>query len=102
MDVTKILAALREEREHVDEAIASLESLAQGRGRRRGRPPTYLANKPPHDPDDSGGTPSEGAAGLPVPRSLRGSRRPPRITKAGAALKMEKPPLADGIARRRK
>jgi hypothetical protein len=43
MDVTKILAELRQEREQIEEAIISLERLARGRGRRRGRPPAWLA-----------------------------------------------------------
>lgn len=43
MDVTKILAELREERRQIEEAIVSLERLAQGRGRRRGRPPAWMA-----------------------------------------------------------
>jgi hypothetical protein len=42
MDVAKILAELRLEREQIEEAIISLERLARGRGRRRGRPPTWL------------------------------------------------------------
>jgi hypothetical protein len=42
MDVSKILAELREERDQVDEAILSLERLALGRGRRRGRPPSWM------------------------------------------------------------
>ncbi len=42
MDVTKILAELRLEREQIEEAIISLERLARGRGRRRGRPPAWL------------------------------------------------------------
>ena len=42
MDVTKILAELKEERERIEEAIMSLERLARGRGRRRGRPPAWL------------------------------------------------------------
>jgi DNA invertase Pin-like site-specific DNA recombinase len=42
MDVTKILAELRQEREQIEEAIMSLERLARGRGRRRGRPPAWL------------------------------------------------------------
>ena len=37
MDVSKILADLRQEREQLEEAILSLERLALGRGRRRGR-----------------------------------------------------------------
>ena len=43
MDVSKILAELRAEREQIEEAILSLERLARGRGRRRGRPPAWLA-----------------------------------------------------------
>ncbi len=43
MDVTKILTELRQEREQIEEAIISLERLARGRGKRRGRPPAWLA-----------------------------------------------------------
>jgi hypothetical protein len=43
MDVTKILTELRHEREQIEEAIMSLERLARGRGRRRGRPPAWMA-----------------------------------------------------------
>lgn len=43
MDVTKMLADLRQEREQIEEAILSLERLARGRGKRRGRPPTWMA-----------------------------------------------------------
>jgi hypothetical protein len=43
MDVTKILAELRMEREQLEEAILSLERLAEGRGKRRGRPPKWMA-----------------------------------------------------------
>jgi hypothetical protein len=51
MDVTKMLQDLREEREQIEEAILSLERLARGRGKRRGRPPAWLSemrkeNKP--------------------------------------------------------
>jgi hypothetical protein len=42
MDVTKILEELRQEREQLEEAILSLERLARGRGRRRGRPPAWM------------------------------------------------------------
>jgi len=44
MDVSKILAELREERQQIEEAIVSLERLARGRGRRRGRPPAWMAS----------------------------------------------------------
>ena len=43
MDVAKILADLRQEREQLEEAILSLERLALGRGRRRGRPPAWMS-----------------------------------------------------------
>ena len=43
MDVTKILTELRQEREQIEEAIMSLERLARGRGRRRGRPPSWMS-----------------------------------------------------------
>lgn len=43
MDVTKILAELKAEREQIEEAILSLERLARGRGKRRGRPPAWMA-----------------------------------------------------------
>jgi len=42
MDVNKMLSELREEREHIDEVILSLERLARGQGKRRGRPPAWL------------------------------------------------------------
>jgi hypothetical protein len=47
MDVTKILAELKEERHQIEEAILSLERLARGRGRRRGRPPAWLSGEVP-------------------------------------------------------
>jgi len=43
MDVGKILVELREERQQIEEAIVSLERLARGRGKRRGRPPNWMA-----------------------------------------------------------
>jgi len=43
MDVAKILAELRQERELIEDAIISLERLARSRGKRRGRPPAWLA-----------------------------------------------------------
>lgn len=43
MDVSKILVELKEERTQIEEAILSLERLARGRGRRRGRPPAWMS-----------------------------------------------------------
>ena len=42
MDVAKILAELKAEREQIEEAILSLERLARGRTRGRGRPPSWM------------------------------------------------------------
>ena len=42
MDVNKILADLRLEREQIEDAIISLERLSQRRGKRRGRPPSWM------------------------------------------------------------
>jgi hypothetical protein len=42
MDVIKMLAELRQERQQIEEAIMTLERLARGRGRRRGRPPAWM------------------------------------------------------------
>jgi hypothetical protein len=44
MDVSKILAELKAEREQIEAAIVSLERLALGRGRRRGRPPSWMSD----------------------------------------------------------
>ncbi len=68
MDVTKILAELRQEREQIEEAIISLERLAQGRGKRRGRPPAWLAEarkrtQPQVITKNSRGTPAVKTAG---------------------------------------
>ncbi len=55
MDLMKILEDLRRERASIEEAILTLERLVEGRGRRRGRPPTWLAEarKRGHTTDDS-------------------------------------------------
>lgn len=42
MDVNKILSELRQERERIEDAIISLERLAQRQGKRRGRPPAWM------------------------------------------------------------
>lgn len=57
LDVDKMLTELRREREQIDEAILTLERLARGRGKRRGRPPAWLKdaaaiNAMPTDPRD--------------------------------------------------
>ena len=42
MDITKMLADLREERERIEQAILVLERIASGRSRGRGRPPKWM------------------------------------------------------------
>jgi hypothetical protein len=42
MDIEKMLAELREERELIEGAIVALERLAQGGAKRRGRPPKWM------------------------------------------------------------
>jgi len=42
VDINKMLAELRDEREHVEQAILVLENLARGQGKRRGRPPKWM------------------------------------------------------------
>jgi hypothetical protein len=43
MDITKMLAELRAERENLEQAIVTLQRLAEGRGKRRGRPPAWMS-----------------------------------------------------------
>lgn len=45
MDITKMLVELRQERERIVDAIAVLERLAAGQGKRRGRPPKWTTKK---------------------------------------------------------
>ncbi len=42
LDIEKMLDELRAERDQLDEAIITLERLAAGRGKRRGRPPAWM------------------------------------------------------------
>ena len=63
MDVIKMLAELRQEREQIEEAILTLERLARGRGRRRGRPPAWMTEmKRRGRPPGSKNKPKESAA----------------------------------------
>jgi hypothetical protein len=43
LDIKKMLAELRQEHEQLEEAILSLERLAIGGAKRRGRPPAWLS-----------------------------------------------------------
>ena len=73
MDVTRMLADLRQEREQIEEAIVVLERLARGKGKRRGRPPLWMS-----------GT---GNAATPTKRRGRppGSKNKPKVEKLAAA-----------------
>lgn len=42
MDIRTMLADLQAERGRIDEAIAVLQRMAMGQGKRRGRPPTWM------------------------------------------------------------
>jgi hypothetical protein len=41
-EILKMLAELRGGRDQIEEAILTLERVAAGRGRRRGRPPAWM------------------------------------------------------------
>ena len=77
MDVSKILADLRHEREQIEQAILSLEMLARGRGRKRGRPPAWMAQMTAAVPPKRRGRPpgsknkTDGSAnpGTPTPQA---------------------------------
>jgi len=43
MDILKMVSDLRQERERIVEAITVLERLAARSGKRRGRPPAWMA-----------------------------------------------------------
>ena len=45
LDVAKILEELKQEKEQLEQAIITLERLAQGRGPRRGRPPAWMSQE---------------------------------------------------------
>jgi hypothetical protein len=43
VDIFKILKELQEEQRNIEEAIETLERLAAGHGKRRGRPPAWMS-----------------------------------------------------------
>lgn len=55
MDLSKALAELKEQRDHLDQAILSLERLAGGRPR-RGRPRGKRLERGKKEADPAGGT----------------------------------------------
>jgi hypothetical protein len=76
MDVSKILSELRAERAQLEEAILSLERLARGRGKRRGRPPAWLSPER-HESN---------ASDAPLGETPRRRGRPPGSKNKAAAL----------------
>ena len=44
MNLETMLRELREERQGVEQAILVLQRIASGRGKRRGRPPAWMAS----------------------------------------------------------
>jgi hypothetical protein len=52
MDITKMLSELRSEREQIEQAILVIERLAQGQGKRRGRPPKWMSEMKSDAPAD--------------------------------------------------
>jgi hypothetical protein len=47
LDVAKILEELKQEKQQLEQAILTLERLAQGRAPRRGRPPAWMSEGAP-------------------------------------------------------
>jgi len=43
MNLTKMIAELREQKEALEQTMIMLERLARGQGKRRGRPPAFLS-----------------------------------------------------------
>ena len=57
MDVNKMLEELRQERDQIDRAIYTLEQLARGQVRRRGRPPAWMSRIEGEEPVKRRGRP---------------------------------------------
>jgi len=47
MNLTKMIAELREQKQALEETMIMLERLARGQGKRRGRPPLFLSQASP-------------------------------------------------------
>lgn len=71
MDVSKVLVELRQERQQLEEAIITLERLARGRGKRRGRPPAWMSK------NSSTGSSSASSPAAPAGEGKRRRGRPP-------------------------
>jgi len=57
MDILKVLVELQQQRDQIEEAILSLERLALGNGKRRGRPPAWIVAARKTAPKRSGRPP---------------------------------------------
>jgi hypothetical protein len=68
-----MLAELHEEQERIGEAIAVLQRIAYGRGKRRGRPPSWITAVRAADGAD--GADVDSVAGR--PRAVKRRGRPP-------------------------
>jgi hypothetical protein len=90
MDVNRILAALRQEREQLDAVIMNLEHLALSREHRRGRPPAILTavRKRGRPRGSKNRTPR--ASGSPVGVA----ERPVRAMAAGQSVLLDESPQA--------
>lgn len=77
-----MLADLRLEREQIEEAILTLERLARGRGRRRGRPPAWLKEA---TEDNSSGSSDDQDAVTPAPEPRRRGRPPGKSKQTAQA-----------------
>jgi hypothetical protein len=77
-----MLAELRLEREQIEEAILTLERLARGRGRRRGRPPSWLRDATSASSEhESSATEDSSESAVPKRRG-----RPPKAKQATVAV----------------
>ena len=89
MDVHAVLKALHQERELLNQAIVTLEILARGKGKRRGRPPRWLREGRrglPHGPE------IVQSSNVIVNRDSQAAQTPP--ARAGSLWGTAYPPLA--------
>ena len=89
MNLLKMLADLRLERAHIDEVILTLERLACGRGRRRGRPPAWMTavkrrGRPPGSKNKPKNPLIEAASATPDTRKTSKRNGPPPPPQAQA------------------
>lgn len=79
-----MLAELRSEREQIEQAIIALERLARGGGKRRGRPPKWMA-----DSNDSTGDSAAEPSKRPRKFSAEARKRMAEAQKRRWAAKRE-------------